>query len=260
MADFFSFFTIFLRENEVVIFSAIILFCLLLFVINLLIALIFKKYLIKKRVWVVFIYASACIFYKAVQELTQTTKAYFYILVSICLLLLIPILFLQRNLNKPSKKQIRLAKKFDKQAKQSSFSNCFSNLNLQNANQNKYGGQNYCGEVIPCIEKMQKMASLYNNQNSYDNQESLPMHEQSINSNTTNQNQQGLNIKVDFSHVKNVISRLDGIALSPADKRQVKELQSAILMVERGEVYPQTKNKINDGLGALLKIMAKYGV
>jgi hypothetical protein len=64
----------------------------------------------------------------------------------------------------------------------------------------------------------------------------------------------------DFTHVKSVMDRLEYFPLTPADKRQVKDLEVTINMAERGEPNPDLKNKINDGLGALLKIMSKYGV
>ena len=66
--------------------------------------------------------------------------------------------------------------------------------------------------------------------------------------------------ELDFQHVKNVISRLDYFGLKENDKRQVKELENAILSAEKGEFDVDVKSRINDGLGALLKIMSKYGV
>ena len=65
---------------------------------------------------------------------------------------------------------------------------------------------------------------------------------------------------LDFSHVKNVLSRLDYFSLSPADKRQVKDLEVTLAQAERGEFTLSLKEKLNDGLGLLLKIMSKYGV
>ncbi|MBO5068596.1 MAG: hypothetical protein J6C62_09420 [Clostridia bacterium] len=64
---------------------------------------------------------------------------------------------------------------------------------------------------------------------------------------------------LDFSHVKNILSRMEYYNLTPNDKRQVKDLECAI---NQGEVQltPSLKEKINDGLGALLKIMSKYGI
>ena len=66
--------------------------------------------------------------------------------------------------------------------------------------------------------------------------------------------------ELDFMHVKSVIQRLDYYGLSQADKKMVKELEQAIIMAENGDYSPQIKSRINDGLGALLKIMSKYGV
>lgn len=65
---------------------------------------------------------------------------------------------------------------------------------------------------------------------------------------------------LDFSHVKNVLKRLDYFALSPSEKRQVKELEVSLLQAESGEFNMPIKERINDGLGALLKIMSKHGV
>lgn len=66
--------------------------------------------------------------------------------------------------------------------------------------------------------------------------------------------------ELDFEHVKNVISRLNYYELKDTDKRQVKELENALLRAERGEFNIDVKSRINDGLGALLKIMSKYGI
>ncbi|MBQ3219690.1 MAG: hypothetical protein IJB32_03770 [Clostridia bacterium] len=66
--------------------------------------------------------------------------------------------------------------------------------------------------------------------------------------------------ELDFQHVKNVISRLDYFGLKESDKRQVKELENALLSAEKGDFDLTVKSRINDGLGALLKIMSKYGV
>ena len=65
---------------------------------------------------------------------------------------------------------------------------------------------------------------------------------------------------LDFTHVKNVLSRLDYYSLSPTDKRLVKELEITLAQAESGEFSLENKERLNDGLGSLLKIMAKYGV
>ena len=65
---------------------------------------------------------------------------------------------------------------------------------------------------------------------------------------------------IDFSHVKNVMKRLDFYELSPNEKKVVKELENAIFTAENQGADSALKRKINDGLGALLKIMSKYGI
>lgn len=61
----------------------------------------------------------------------------------------------------------------------------------------------------------------------------------------------------DFSHVKNIIERLNAFPLTTMDKKQIKDLENAIILIENGQ---QEDYGINDELGALLKMMAKYGV
>lgn len=65
---------------------------------------------------------------------------------------------------------------------------------------------------------------------------------------------------LDFSHVKNVLQRLEPALLSYADRRQIHELELALFSAERGDNSAETKSKINEGLGNLLKIMARHGV
>jgi hypothetical protein len=64
----------------------------------------------------------------------------------------------------------------------------------------------------------------------------------------------------DFTHVNNVIERLNQFQLTPFDKKQVKELEINIATLKREGNNPEIKSKLNDGLSALLKIMSKYGV
>ena len=49
------------------------------------------------------------------------------------------------------------------------------------------------------------------------------------------------------------------LSLSQGDRKTIKELELNVLGAENGDDRIETKRKINDGLGALLKIMAKYG-
>ena len=65
---------------------------------------------------------------------------------------------------------------------------------------------------------------------------------------------------LDFSHVKNVLKRLEPTSLSYADRKQIHDLEVALYSAEHGEKSNDTKTKINEGLGNLLKIMAKHGI
>ena len=65
---------------------------------------------------------------------------------------------------------------------------------------------------------------------------------------------------INYAHIKSVLNRLKNFSLSETDKRQAKELEYAIYECERGNDSPTIKQHINEGLGILLKIMAKYGV
>ena len=65
---------------------------------------------------------------------------------------------------------------------------------------------------------------------------------------------------IDFSHVKNVLSRMETVALSAADRRQMHELEYLLFRLEKGDGSDDVKQRLNEGLGNLLKIMAKHGV
>lgn len=65
---------------------------------------------------------------------------------------------------------------------------------------------------------------------------------------------------IDYSHVKHILSKMEYYPLSVADKRQVKDLSIAVNLAEEGDNGADIKNRINDGLGALLKIMSKHGI
>ncbi len=66
--------------------------------------------------------------------------------------------------------------------------------------------------------------------------------------------------EIDFSHVKSVLNKLEYYPLKEQDKKQAKDLENAIITAEQNQITPELKEKINDGLGALLKIMSKYAI
>lgn len=72
--------------------------------------------------------------------------------------------------------------------------------------------------------------------------------------------QENIGETLSFSHVKNVIDRVSQIELSAQDKRTIRELEIAVMEAEKGRADTDIKNRLNDGLNSLLKIMARYGV
>lgn len=73
---------------------------------------------------------------------------------------------------------------------------------------------------------------------------------------TKNQTQQ----EIDFTHVKNIIERISCFNLNTTDKRTVCDLMACVSEAESSGITPPLKGKINDYLGALLKIMSRYNV
>ncbi len=68
------------------------------------------------------------------------------------------------------------------------------------------------------------------------------------------------NEEIDFSHIKGILNRLEYYPLKEQDKKSASELEKAILYAEENGLDNRLKQTINEGLGALLKIMAKYAV
>lgn len=72
--------------------------------------------------------------------------------------------------------------------------------------------------------------------------------------------QGNLKEEIDFSHVKGVLKKLEYYPLKEQDKKSAKELENAILDAEQNGLDQRLKQTINDGLGALLKLMSKYAI
>lgn len=66
--------------------------------------------------------------------------------------------------------------------------------------------------------------------------------------------------KLCLEHAASVIEKLSYYDLTPSDLKQVDELELVINQAEREGVTPANKERINDGLSELLKIMSKYAV
>lgn len=66
------------------------------------------------------------------------------------------------------------------------------------------------------------------------------------------------NSETDYSHVLRVIDRLGFYNLSQSEKTTIGNLKNEVMNETSGKGDCSTREKINDGLGALLKIMSKY--
>lgn len=67
-------------------------------------------------------------------------------------------------------------------------------------------------------------------------------------------------LEVDFSHVKNVIDRLNYFNLNLSEKKQVNELNYLIKRVGEENDVASFRSEINEKLTGLLKIMSKYNI
>ncbi len=63
--------------------------------------------------------------------------------------------------------------------------------------------------------------------------------------------------EADFSHVKEILEKLKDYSLTQAEKKQVDNLKT-VLYEEENSVT--SRNKINEGLNVILKIMSKYHI
>lgn len=66
--------------------------------------------------------------------------------------------------------------------------------------------------------------------------------------------------KICLEHAASVIEKLSYYDLTPSDLKQVDELEQVIRQAEREGVTSANRERINDGLSELLKIMSKYAV
>ena len=71
---------------------------------------------------------------------------------------------------------------------------------------------------------------------------------------------QNKNGEINFNHVKNVIEKVEKATLNGIEKKEVEQLKENILLSEKYGLTFELKDKINEGLSVLLKIMSKYKV
>lgn len=186
---------------------------------------VFKlRYSVKNRLWLIF----SCLGIMAIElwaELIKDTNTlYFLIMIGVVAILSSIIMFIPERGKIASAEQKSLAKFLD---------SCANNTISKK------------GETYICEDNLNKSNVLYS-----------PIVTIKAEEKIENNNAE----EIDFSHVKNILSRLEYYPLKEQDKKTTRELENAINFAEENGLNVQLKENINDGLGALLKIMSKYAI
>ena len=206
-------------------------------VVNAVLGRYLNGYTVKKRLWYIAVATFSVLCLCGFCALARVGYVLPFFISAFSCLLFIPVAMAKPN-NKDSVEAKELARFIDK--------------NIYGNNTNKdgvsYDKKDCLQEENVFIEK--EDANLYDNEFSV-----RELNEKKRRDLTT-----AKDFELDFQHVKNVISRLDYYDLKDCDKRQVKELENALLLAERGDFNLDVKSRINEGLGALLKIMSKHGI
>lgn len=200
------------------------------FLIVLILSIFVKEYSLKRRSWFIFASASVCVAEYAIM-IEEKDKIFFFLSFALSLLLSAAI-YSVRVRKTVDKKQKQLIDYIDSQIRRSA---------------NKDNCDNYLLKT-----------PVYDTERQYERQiKDSKVKEHFISTADKNKKQA---IDLDFSHVKSVLLKLNYYPLSASDRKQVKDLEYALITAENGELNYELKEKINDGLGVLLKIMSKYGV
>lgn len=196
------------------------------FVLGLVLLVLVNDYARKNRVWFVFLSGALVLFQTAWCVHLKASSVYAICLAGVCLVLFIPTFApsgKRRKLKKEEKELVR-----------------FLQDKISNASENQTRGE-------PSLIEKQLKAS-----------DEQPFMVDKLQVKPLTQTIQEL--PPDFTHVKNVLERLNYFPLTPTEKKQARELEITVQRIENGENSTELKNRVNDGLGALLKIMAKHGV
>lgn len=212
--------------------------CMVAFIVNLVLMLALREYSIKKRIWLYIVFSATFLLQVACDVTREANGSLSLYAVSILLLLSIPSIIIPKRQKTVSENQLDFVRFMD-----SRLSGTIKSASVNDAQKVDFDEQQPAPSVIKDAVGVINVRGISDQESSKDSV-----------------TQQALTPPPDFSHVKHVISRLDDFGLSATDKKQVRELQTAIARAENGENVPEVKRCVNDGLGALLKIMSKYGV
>ncbi len=205
----------------------------LFFILALILSLSIRDYSLSKRKWFVLSSTAVCVVQYAF-TLNKADKIFVFLNIAL-LLIFSSIVFSVRVRKKIDKGQKELIDYIDRQ--------------VRNAN------------AFKCKEYNTLDRPIYPTETNSEREEQMLESNAKMHMTTINLSEPKKDVvaDLDFSHVKNVIARLNYYNLSQSDRKQVKDLENAILLAESNQISPDLKVKINDGLGMLLKIMSKYG-
>ncbi len=190
-----------------------------------------KDYTLLKRLWIVFDFVGICLIEFWFEMQIEKSISYLFLTVGVCFLGLSICLFLPVKRLKISEEKRMLAQFLDRCAKSQKYKqNNGDNANLTQS-ENQIKPSNVLSSPIISVNQ-NEIAGKSNHKTE----------------------------EIDFSHIKNILARLEYYPLTGQDKKCALELEKAILDAEENGLDKVLKQTINEGLGALLRIMAKYAV
>ena len=202
--------------------------------ICIIICLIKKRYTILKRLWIVFDFVGICIIEFWFEMKTDGHISYLILTVGSCFLGLSICMFLPTRQVKISDEKRSLAQFLDRCANSQNSQQCYKKSSL---NYDDGGGY--------------KPSKVFSSPIISANNVEFKGQDKNINKKDE---------EIDFSHIKGILSRLEYYPLKEQDKKSASDLEKAILQAEENGLDKALKQNINEGLGALIKIMAKYSV
>lgn len=189
-----------------------------------------SQYTHLKRLWIVFDFVGICLIEFWFEMQIDRQISYLYLTVGVCFIGLAICLFLPVKKLKISEEKRMLAQFLDR---------CAHNENSEHRQQN----------LSVKSQKDVKLSKILSSPIISANRSDV------INKKSSQENDE-----IDFTHIKSILARLEYYPLKEQDKKSAKELEKAILDAEENGLDKILKQSINEGLGALLKIMAKYAV
>lgn len=220
------------RVGVFILILSLIIFC----TIGCLCLAIFKSgYSLKKRAWLFFCYAGLLAFEWWAESVIEENYSYIFLTVSVSFILCALILLIPEKSIKIKREQRELARFLDSQVKQINQPIVNEKYLIENKSQ-----PSNCQDLLNKVEKKNNIST--------------------IKAQISAEEPTKISEEIDFLNVKTILNKLNYYSISTQDKLIAKELENAIISAEKYGIDDNLKEKINDGLGALLKIMSKYAI